>query len=398
MKVHDSWLGDAPFEWELLPLGRFAQPVKRTAISDAPLLSLYLGEGIIPYKADRVVHATSDDTSAYQLVEPGDLVLNNQQAWRGSAAVSKLRGVVSPAYVVCKLSPRLHPGFGKYLFASSAAAFVYMMSSRGVGTIQRNIHWPTLKNQLFPVPPLPTQRAIAAYLDGETVQIDALIAEQERIVDLARERLRAVLDSEFQRAEGKRTTTVRRTMFKRARPATAGTGVVTAYRDGVVTLRSNRREEGYTFSDTEAGYQGVRKGDLAFHGLDGFAGAVGVSDSDGIATPVYHVCAPSAEDDVEYLALLLRYLGTSGFLAAQAPNVRQRSVDFRNWQTFARVPLTLPPGDQQRTFVSEFRQYEVRVLALIAETKQNIALAKERRAALITEAVTGQIAIPGATT
>ncbi|WP_251454153.1 hypothetical protein [Microbacterium sp. Marseille-Q6648] len=369
--------------------------MKRTNNVNARLLSLYLGEGIIPYKSERVVHATSEDTSDYQLVEAGDLVMNNQQAWRGSVAVSTMRGIVSPAYIVCLVSPRLDPAYSRYMFSSSGATSAYVVSSRGVGSIQRNLHWPWLRSQLFPVPPRPSQVAIARVLDQETAQIDALISEQNHLVSLAKERLRAVLDSEFQREQGKRRTTVRRTLTKLTRPPKMAAGVITAYRDGVVTLRSNRREDGYTFSDTEAGYQGIEKGDLVFHALDGFAGAVGISDSDGNATPVYHVSAPSTGDDAEYLALLLRYLGTSGFLAAQAPNVRQRSVDFRNWTTFANVPLTLPPVSDQRRFVREFRHYESRVHALIAETERNVAFARERRAALITEAVTGHIPIPG---
>ncbi|MCX9076370.1 MAG: hypothetical protein OIN84_00190, partial [Candidatus Methanoperedens sp.] len=54
---------------------------------------------------------------------------------------------------------------------------------------------------------------------------------------------------------------------------------VTCFRDGVVTLRKNRRLEGFTESLKEIGYQGVRKGDLVIHAMDAFAGAVGVSDS-----------------------------------------------------------------------------------------------------------------------
>jgi type I restriction enzyme S subunit len=382
---YESWLNDVPAGWEVVCLGRLAETVKRTNISNAPLLSLYLGEGVIPYKADRVVHATSEDTSAYQLVEPGDLVLNNQQAWRGSVAVSNLRGVVSPAYVVCKLSARVHPGYGGYLFASSAATSAYTICSRGVGTIQRNIHWPSLKNELFPVPPFQTQRAIAEYLDLATAHIDELITEQQRFIGLLRQRRQAVLDSEFQRTEGKRSTTVRRVLTKLVRPTAPGRGVITAYRDGQVTLRSNRREGGYTFSETEASYQGIEVGDLVFHALDGFAGAVGVSESRGIATPVYHVCLPAAGDDVEYLALLLRYMGTSGFLAVQAPNVRQRSVDFRNWSTFARVPVALPQLVEQREFVKQFHSYDTKLARLIGETEHNISLAKERAAARLTE-------------
>jgi type I restriction enzyme S subunit len=80
------------------------------------------------------------------------------------------------------------------------------------------------------------------------------------------------------------------------RPVRDDDEVITAFRDGNVTLRRNRREEGFTFALQEIGYQGVRKGDLVIHGMDGFAGAIGISDSDGKATPVYSVCIPKSTE------------------------------------------------------------------------------------------------------
>ena len=241
------------------------------------------------------------------------------------------------------------------------------------------------------VPPLDEQRAIADFLDRETGQIAALVAKQEEFVELLRERREALLDAEFQMVEGKRRTTIRQALVRLTRTPRPGLGVVTAYRDGVVTLRANRRADGYTMSEAEAGYQEVRPGDIVFHALDGFAGAVGISDSLGQCSPVYHVCRPRYDDDPRYLALLIRYLGTSGFLSTQAPSTRQRSVDFRNWGTFARVPLMLPSVEHQMAFVAEFRRQETGIDSLIAKAQEHIALAKERRAALITAAVTGQL-------
>lgn len=66
--------------------------------------------------------------------------------------------------------------------------------------------------------------------------------------------------------------------------------IVTCFRDGEVTLRKNRREDGFTVSFTEHGYHGVDVGDLVIHGMDAFAGAIGCSDSRGKTTPVVHVC------------------------------------------------------------------------------------------------------------
>ena len=240
-------------------------------------------------------------------------------------------------------------------------------------------------------PHVAEQRTIADYLDRETARIDTLIVEQQRLIGFLRERRAAVRDHAYAHAFEKRATNVGRVLRPLHRPAIPGLGVVTAYRDGVVTLRSNRRNDGYTFSGTEYGYQEVRVGDLVFHALDGFAGAVGISDSQGNATPVYHVCETVGHEDSAYIASLLRYLGTSGFLATQAPNVRERSVDFRNWTTFARVPLTLPPLDEQRRVVAYLNEQTAKIDALITETERFIELARERRTAIITAAVTGQI-------
>ena len=169
---------------------------------------------------------------------------------------------------------------------------------------------------------------------------------------------------------------------------------MTAFRDGEVTLRSNRREEGFTFSEAETGYQGVAAGDLVFHGLDGFAGAVGISDSDGQSTPVYHVCRlRDDEDNLRFIAYLLRYLGHSGFLATQAPSVRQRAVDFRNWQTFGQIPLSLPDPEEQQRIVTELDKNAAEFLNTKTTIEKAIELLQERRSALITAAVTGQIEV-----
>ena len=51
-------------------------------------------------------------------------------------------------------------------------------------------------------------------------------------------------------------------------------GVITCFRDGEVTLRSNRREDGFTVSLKEIGYQGIEPGDLVVHGMDGFSARI----------------------------------------------------------------------------------------------------------------------------
>src|SRR4029078_2071493 len=98
---------------------------------------------------------------------------------------------------------------------------------------------------------------------------------------------------------------------KMDRPVREHDEVVTCFRDGVVTLRKNRRVSGFTESLEGAGYQGVRGGDLWIHAMDAFAGAIGVADSDGKSTGVYLVCQPSSHAEPEYYKHVLREMARS---------------------------------------------------------------------------------------
>ena len=176
---------------------------------------------------------------------------------------------------------------------------------------------------------------------------------------------------------------LRRVLEKLQRPVLEGDGVVTAFRDGQVTLRSLRREDGFTMSDQEAGYQGVAPGDVVVHGLDAFAGSVGVSDSRGKCSPVYHVCAPREGVDPRFVAYALRAEAQCGYLALQAGNVRQRAVDFRNWETLARIDIPLPGvGTQQR--IADYLDEGVLLVDGIIQRRQIVSrLVAERLSATI---------------
>ena len=116
---------------------------------------------------------------------------------------------------------------------------------------------------------------------------------------------------------------------KLEQPVRESDEVVTCFRDGVVTLRKNRRVRGFTESLKEIGYQGVRRGDLVIHAMDAFAGAIGVSDSDGKGTPVYSVCSPRQSANAYYYAFCVREMARSEWILALAKGIRERSTDFR---------------------------------------------------------------------
>lgn len=187
-------------------------------------------------------------------------------------------------------------------------------------------------------------------------------------------------------------------LFKRhARPVCEGDGVVTAFRDGIVTLRSKRREDGFTFADKEIGYQGVEPGDLVIHAMDGFAGAIGVSDSRGKCSPVLSVVTPQpgVKADPRFWAYYLRNLALSGFIESLAKGIRERSTDFR-WRDAGNLLVNFPDYDTQRS-IADFLDHELaRIDCLIERKLAFIASLYEREASYSRRLLSGELAEAGA--
>lgn len=164
--------------------------------------------------------------------------------------------------------------------------------------------------------------------------------------------------------------------------------IITCFRDGTVTLRSKKRADGFTNAVKEIGYQGVRNGDLVIHAMDAFAGAIGVSDSDGKSTPVYSVCRPRDKEYTSYYySRLLRHMALSGFVTSLAKGIRERSTDFR-WADASEIFLPVPSMGEQENITAFLDHETARIDALIEEQQRLIALLKEKRQAVISHAVT----------
>lgn len=174
---------------------------------------------------------------------------------------------------------------------------------------------------------------------------------------------------------------------KMDRPVREADEVVTCFRDGMVTLRRNRRLRGFTEATAFSGYQGVRTGDLVIHGMDAFAGAIGVSDSDGKGTPVYNVCRPRPGVSANYYAHLLRQMSQSQWILALAKGIRERSTDFR-FEMFGNQRVPLPPPDEQAAIVRFLDWANGRLERAIRAKRKVIALLGEQKQAIIHRAVT----------
>ena len=171
------------------------------------------------------------------------------------------------------------------------------------------------------------------------------------------------------------------------RPVREEDDVVTCFRDGEVILRSERRTEGFTMSDKEIGYQGINKGDIVIHGMDGFAGSMGVSKSSGKGSPVLIVCNPKSEDDARYIIYYLRSLAMNNVFVALATGIRERSCDLR-WNKISVLPFVRPSFGEQKKIADFIDMKSEEIDSLIGLQEQMIEKLKAYKQSVITEAVT----------
>jgi type I restriction enzyme S subunit len=174
---------------------------------------------------------------------------------------------------------------------------------------------------------------------------------------------------------------------KMERPVRPEDQVVTCFRDGMVTLRTNRRVRGFTEATVEHGYQGIRKGDLVIHQMDAFAGAIGVSDSDGKGTPVYSVCQPKIGINARYYAHTVRQMSQSQWILALAKGIRERSTDFR-YEMFGNQKVPLPSEEEQGAIVRFLDGANVKVSRFILSKRKLVARLNEQKQAIVHRAVT----------
>jgi type I restriction enzyme, S subunit len=389
-------------EWALVPIRHVAslnpEVLPEDLDPETPITYVDIGavgSGELTSQPDQITFGNAP-SRARRVVHAGDVIISTVRTYlRAVLPITDAEDgfVVSTGFAV--LRPRMiEPRYAGWLLQSDIV--VDEVVARSVGVSYPAISPSDLAGVKVPVPPPAVQLAIADYLDRESARINALIAAKRRMMTLARESSAVVLLDAVTPAPDRPQVETRRTLRKVVRPLLDGSGVVTAFRDGHVMLRSRRREEGFTESDTLYGYQGVLRGDVVFHGLDGFAGAIGVSEDDGMCSPVYHVCVALEGYDAVYVAQVLRALALSDFLALQAGNVRERAVDFRNWDALARIPIPVRPLHQQRALALAFVNRRSWAERLSEQLHRQLTVLEERRRALITAAVTGEMEIPGA--
>lgn len=418
-----DWLGDIPESWDISKIKNYS--------------NIYNGDSLNEKQKSKY---ESEDENHLAYISSKDINVHNAQ-------VNYLNGLRIPRGGSYKVSPTRSTlmcieggSAGKKIaftnqdvcFVNKLACFVaqkgidnkflfYYLSSKtykdqffnAMTGLIGGVAISSIKNFRLVLPPVTVQLAIAGFLDTKTAQIDEAIAIKEKQIELLKERKaiiirQAVIQGLNPNAPMKDSgidwigeipihwdATRFKNIFSQSRlPVRKDDGVVTSFRDGEVTLRSNRRLTGFTEAIIEGGYQGIRKGQLVLNSMDAFEGAIGVSDSDGKCTPEYVICDPKLENISQYyFAFLLREMALAKYIQVICNAVRQRAVRIR-FNNLASRFMVVPPIQEQNEIVQHIRTESNKIDSGVEHLQTQIDKFKEYKTTLINSAVTGKIKVP----
>jgi len=411
-----EWVGDVPAHWSVEKLGTCLTAVSCKGRPDLPLLSITREEGVIERDVDDQEsnhNFIPDDLSNYKVLKAGQFGMNKMKAWQGSYGISAHTGIVSPAYFVFDITREVDPAFFNRALRSKLYVSYFGAASDGVRIGQWDLSRTRMREIPVLLPPLPEQRAIAAFLDEKCAKIDEAVRIKEAQIVLLRERRQILIQEAVTRGlnpdapmkdsgidwigqipahwEVRRGKHLFREVNERSEEGTEELLSV-SHMTGV-TSRSEKNV--YMFmAEDYSGSKLCKPGDIVINTMWAWMGALGVSDLTGIVSPSYGVYRPLRETSFNrrFLEWLLRttpFIEQYNRISTGLHSSRLRLYP----HMFLGLPIATPTREEQDAIV-EFVENEAGKIDSVITIKQaQITTLKEYKTCLINAAVTGKIKV-----
>lgn len=416
-----KWLSDVPEHWDVRrnkQVFRLVSVQVGNKSADFQLLSLTL-RGVIPRDMESGKGKFPAEFDTYQVVEPDDIVfcLFDIDETPRTVGISSDFGMITGAYTVAKTLPAADPRFIYYYYFS----IDLRKGLRPFYTGLRKVVRPeTFLNIELPLPPLSEQATICNFLDHETARIDALIEEQQRLIELLKEKRQAVISHAV--TKGLDPTVPMKDS------GVEWLGEVPAHWESLTLGRvASSVKTGGTPSDdlpsadiidgVEWYTPGDFTGDLLLDSSEKRVSAGAVRSGDAKVFPsgsvlivsigatlgkVGHIRRPASAN--QQINAVVPGPRVDGYFLAYSLSVKVNAMRFlsnastigiMNQEKTKEIWLSLPPLQEQK-LITEFLDKQTSVIdTLIQEAAGGVALLQERRSALISAAVTGKIDVRG---
>ena len=348
--------------------------------------------------------------SATNLVEPGSILIVVRSGILKHSipvAINEVEVALNQDIKAFVLRDTLDPEFFLYWITGQQKDLLLEWGQLGATVDSLNIE--ILRNTVIPLPSPEVQRTIVSFLDRETGRIDGLIEKKTRFIALLKEKEKAAISRLVRRGLDRNAPSIDSGMDWRGRvPAhwvrgrmkdhfrqekRQGYGdlsVLSVYREFGVIEKSSRDDNINKTPEDLSKYQLVNPKDLVINKMKAWQGSMGIARMKGITSPDYVVMRPIGEHDPRYMHHYLRAQPMPWVYRLISYGIRTDQWRMEP-EAFLGLPVFLPPLEEQQRIADRIDVELERIRGLIALTERSIDLLREKRAALITAAVTGKI-------
>lgn len=409
-KMRDSgieWVGAIPQDWQLSKIGSlYTQRNEKVSDKDYQPLSVTM-QGILPQLATA---AKTDDGDNRKLVRVGDFAINSRSDRRGSCGISPLDGSVSLINIILTPRTAMHPGYYNWLFHTTLFADEFYKWGHGIVADLWTTRWQEMKSISVPVPEYAEQERIAAFLDAECAEIDAVLEKTRASIEEYKKLKQAVITQAVTKGiRGDRPMKDSGSVWFEEIPCN---WVMKRIKYLFHIKKDIAGKEGYTvLSITQRGiqpkdlsknegqiaanysqYQLLAPGDFAMNHMDLLTGWVDISKYSGVTSPDYRVFVldDTEKNDSSYYLYLMQMCYFNRIFYGLGQGVSGMGRWRLQADKFMNFPVVVPPVDEQKEIVSYLNEKCKQLDTLIRNKQQYLTEIENYKKSLIYEYVTGK--------
>lgn len=318
------------------------------------------------------------------------------------------KATLAPNLYLIRLNKILLPKFALYWFLSDFGKPQLELANKSttIGALYKD----DVRACQTVYPTYEEQQKIANFLDHETAKIDTLIAKQEKLIELLKEKRQAVISHAVTRGlnpnapmkdsgvewlgevpEHWNVYPTKRFFRLVTEPAPKDNDheLLSVYAAIGVAPRKSLEQKGNKSSTTD-GYWIVKEGDLIVNKLLAWMGAVGYSAYDGVTSPAYDILRKTKDINSKFYHYLFRQEFTQREFKRWSRGIMEMRLRLY-FEELGRIHMPVPSKNEQDEIVERIEELENLFSKLTNKSEEQIELLKERKTALISAAVTGKI-------
>ena len=402
-----EWIGMIPQHWEVDKIKYHLKRNEPKNPGGVQVLSVYREYGVIPKDSrDDNHNVTSQDTSKYKYVRPGDLVINKMKAWQGSLAVSEYEGIVSPAYFIYNFTDNKFNKKYFHFLIRSCYKDEFRRISGGIREGQWDLPADGFANELVLLPPIEEQNAIVALIDSKCLEIDTLVNEIQSQIETLEQYKRSLITETVTKGLNSNIETKDSGIewvgnipqhwevmpnkyvmhkIKHINPVYRGENILSLTMNGVIVRDLDAGGKMPTSFD---GYQKLYKGNLlmCLFDIDVTPRCIGLIKNDGVSSPAYSQFVLHNNAVAEYFYYYYLMVDFTKELLHMAKNLRHSLTE----DQLGAISVPVPPIDEQQAIAKFLDEKCTEIDGVIAEKKNQIETLDSYKKSLIYEYVTGK--------